>query len=376
MDVTWRIEPTAGREVASRSSTTSPPRVPGSRASSTAVHPAHRGPDARDVQGARRGAVAAGSAELDPPGEPAMMTARDASGSPGSGSSPRPAPASRRSGRACGRSLAGRSASTASTRPVPLAGRRPGRRLRPARLEPPKTARRLDRFSQFGLAAGRLALDDAGLRPAPAGAADPERIGIYVGSALGGIAYAEEQHERYLARGIRPVAPEPGAGGLRRRGARPTSGSRSTSAGRSCRPPTRARRGRSRSARRSATCATAGSTPRSRAAGDPAEPARVRGVRHHPRAVAGHNDDPGDGRPAVRCRPRRLRDGRRGRAARARGGRRRASARREPYAEVLGYGATSDATTWSSRDPTASRRPGPPPSPWRTRASSPTRSTT
>jgi 3-oxoacyl-[acyl-carrier-protein] synthase II len=72
---------------------------------------------------------------------------------------------------------------------------------------PPKTARQLDRFSQFGLVAGRLALDDAGMTPGVDGAAAPERIGIYLGSALGGIAYAEEQHTRYLERGIRQVAP-------------------------------------------------------------------------------------------------------------------------------------------------------------------------
>lgn len=72
---------------------------------------------------------------------------------------------------------------------------------------PPKTARQLDRFSQFGLVAGRLAMDDAGIVPGERGAAHPERIGIYLGSALGGIAYAEEQHERYLAKGIRQVAP-------------------------------------------------------------------------------------------------------------------------------------------------------------------------
>ncbi|MDQ6795231.1 MAG: beta-ketoacyl-[acyl-carrier-protein] synthase family protein [Chloroflexota bacterium] len=70
-----------------------------------------------------------------------------------------------------------------------------------------KAARQLDRFSQFGLAAGRLALADASLRPGEDGSADRERIGIYLGSALGGIAYAELQHERYLARGIRSVSP-------------------------------------------------------------------------------------------------------------------------------------------------------------------------
>jgi 3-oxoacyl-[acyl-carrier-protein] synthase II len=72
---------------------------------------------------------------------------------------------------------------------------------------PPKTARQLDRFSQFGLVTGQMALADAGLRPGEGGAASPERIGIYLGSALGGIAYAEEQHERYMAKGIRQVAP-------------------------------------------------------------------------------------------------------------------------------------------------------------------------
>jgi 3-oxoacyl-[acyl-carrier-protein] synthase II len=72
---------------------------------------------------------------------------------------------------------------------------------------PPRTARQLDRFSQFGMVAGQLALEDAALVPGAAGAASPDRIGIYLGSALGGIAYAESQHERYLEKGIRQVAP-------------------------------------------------------------------------------------------------------------------------------------------------------------------------
>jgi len=77
----------------------------------------------------------------------------------------------------------------------------------PVAFMPPKTARQLDRFSQFGLVAGQLALADAGLSPGVGGTASPDRIGIYLGSALGGIAYAEVQHERYLERGIRSVAP-------------------------------------------------------------------------------------------------------------------------------------------------------------------------
>jgi 3-oxoacyl-[acyl-carrier-protein] synthase II len=70
-----------------------------------------------------------------------------------------------------------------------------------------RTARQLDRFSQFGLACGRLAIDDAGLSIGTAGGPRADRFAVYVGSALGGIAYAEQQHERYIERGIRAVAP-------------------------------------------------------------------------------------------------------------------------------------------------------------------------
>jgi 3-oxoacyl-[acyl-carrier-protein] synthase II len=70
-----------------------------------------------------------------------------------------------------------------------------------------RAARTLDRFSQFGLAAGRMALADAALVPGAPRTTEPERIGIYVGSALGGIAFAEAQHERYLDRGLRSVSP-------------------------------------------------------------------------------------------------------------------------------------------------------------------------
>jgi 3-oxoacyl-[acyl-carrier-protein] synthase II len=70
-----------------------------------------------------------------------------------------------------------------------------------------RAARSLDRFSQFSLAAGRMAVADAGLSPGVRGGPAPERIGVYIGSALGGIAFAEAQHEVYLDRGIRAVSP-------------------------------------------------------------------------------------------------------------------------------------------------------------------------
>ena len=70
-----------------------------------------------------------------------------------------------------------------------------------------RTARQTDRFSHFALAAGRLALTDARLEIGTPGAPRGDRFAVYVGSALGGIAYAEQQHERYMERGIRSVAP-------------------------------------------------------------------------------------------------------------------------------------------------------------------------
>jgi 3-oxoacyl-[acyl-carrier-protein] synthase II len=67
-----------------------------------------------------------------------------------------------------------------------------------------RRARRLDRFSQLSVAAARLATEHAGL-PQPNGRAD--RTGIWIGSALGGVAFGEEQHEAYVMRGTRGVAP-------------------------------------------------------------------------------------------------------------------------------------------------------------------------
>ncbi len=79
--------------------------------------------------------------------------------------------------------------------------------FRPTDYMDAKAAQRTDRFSQFALAAGRLAIEDAGFRPGGRQGPRPERVAVYVGSALGGIAYAETEHERYLERGIRSVHP-------------------------------------------------------------------------------------------------------------------------------------------------------------------------
>ena len=65
----------------------------------------------------------------------------------------------------------------------------------------PRRARRLDRFSALTVAAARMAVVDSGIELAL------DRTGVWIGSALGGVAFGEEQHERYVARGLRGVSP-------------------------------------------------------------------------------------------------------------------------------------------------------------------------
>ncbi|HJS47262.1 MAG TPA: beta-ketoacyl-ACP synthase II [Gemmatimonadales bacterium] len=76
--------------------------------------------------------------------------------------------------------------------------------FRPRDFMGEKEARRLDRFTQLSLAGARLALADARLDPARE---DRERIGVMMGTALGGVAMAEAQHSAYLAEGLRAVEP-------------------------------------------------------------------------------------------------------------------------------------------------------------------------
>jgi 3-oxoacyl-[acyl-carrier-protein] synthase II len=67
-----------------------------------------------------------------------------------------------------------------------------------------RTARRLDRYSQFAIASAGLALADADLA---ASDLDPDRVAVHVGSALGGVAHAERQVVKFLEGGVRAVDP-------------------------------------------------------------------------------------------------------------------------------------------------------------------------
>jgi 3-oxoacyl-[acyl-carrier-protein] synthase II len=67
-----------------------------------------------------------------------------------------------------------------------------------------KQLKRLDRYSQFALCAAKMAVADAELRLE----AEPhERVGVCMGSALGGMLTAEEQHGAFAARGLSAVSP-------------------------------------------------------------------------------------------------------------------------------------------------------------------------
>ena len=74
----------------------------------------------------------------------------------------------------------------------------------PAAFIEPRRLRRLDRYSQLALVSARMAIDDAGLRLEDE---DRDTVGCFVGSALGGAAFAEEQHVVFMNQGVRRIRP-------------------------------------------------------------------------------------------------------------------------------------------------------------------------
>lgn len=69
----------------------------------------------------------------------------------------------------------------------------------------PRRARRLGRFTQLAFAASKLALQDAALVPTEP---DPARVGIVIGSGIGGLSLMEEEHIVLRERSPRYVSPE------------------------------------------------------------------------------------------------------------------------------------------------------------------------
>jgi 3-oxoacyl-[acyl-carrier-protein] synthase II len=68
-----------------------------------------------------------------------------------------------------------------------------------------KEARKMDRFAQFAVVAAFKALQDANLNVRED--TDPERVGVAIGSGIGGVQTWEEQHKLLLERGPKRVSP-------------------------------------------------------------------------------------------------------------------------------------------------------------------------
>ena len=66
-----------------------------------------------------------------------------------------------------------------------------------------RNARHMDLYTQFAMAAAKQAVDDSGV----AGAIDPERLGVYVGSGIGGMHTFVTEDRKLLERGPDRVSP-------------------------------------------------------------------------------------------------------------------------------------------------------------------------
>ncbi len=69
---------------------------------------------------------------------------------------------------------------------------------------PVKDARRMDTFIHYGMAAGIEAIRDAGLEAHPANA---DRIGVSIGSGIGGLPLIETTRDEFVASGVRKISP-------------------------------------------------------------------------------------------------------------------------------------------------------------------------
>ena len=68
----------------------------------------------------------------------------------------------------------------------------------------PKTAKRLARFAQFALAASKAAIEDSKI---DLNSTDPSRIGVIIGTGIGGGDWIESQHAIFLEKGMKRLSP-------------------------------------------------------------------------------------------------------------------------------------------------------------------------
>ena len=68
-----------------------------------------------------------------------------------------------------------------------------------------KEAKRADQYTQYAIAGARQAMTDASL--IERNGMDPDRIGVIIGSGIGGLKSFEEQHDVYRERGVGKISP-------------------------------------------------------------------------------------------------------------------------------------------------------------------------
>ena len=90
----------------------------------------------------------------------------------------------------------------ASAFPVRIAGTLKG--FEPSRYVPPKDVKKMDPFIHYGIAAAAQAIEDSGLEVTEANA---ERVGIAIGSGIGGLPGIEKGYQALLDGGPRKVSP-------------------------------------------------------------------------------------------------------------------------------------------------------------------------
>ena len=74
----------------------------------------------------------------------------------------------------------------------------------PADFIEKKEIKKMDRFIQFGIAAAKMAVEDAGIEITEATA---DRAGVYVGAGIGGLPAIESNHIKFLEGGIKKLTP-------------------------------------------------------------------------------------------------------------------------------------------------------------------------
>ena len=89
-----------------------------------------------------------------------------------------------------------------STYPSQIAAEVPD--FNPTNYMDSKTEKRLSRFAQFALAAALMAAEDSQI---DFSGEDPYRVGVYIGSAIGGVDVIETQHAIFMEKGFNRVSP-------------------------------------------------------------------------------------------------------------------------------------------------------------------------